>query len=74
MGPLLSSSSQKFRGQYGSVFGLFVFSSRIVVIADMMRVYEILLKRPKLYRRINLIEAIELKSPLFSQMGSYGAD
>jgi hypothetical protein len=72
MGPLLS---QKFRGQYGSVFELFfVFSSRIVVIADMMRVYEILLKRPKLYRRINLIEAIELKSSLFSQMGSYGAD
>ena len=67
------SSLQKFHCQYGSVFELFVFSSRIVVIADVMCVYDILLKRPKLYRRTDrmepIAEAIELESSVFFSNG-----
>ena len=67
------TSLQKYHKQYGYIFEMFVFSRRVIVIADIECIYDILLRRPKTYRRTNLMEpiaeAIEMESSVFFANG-----
>lgn len=44
--------------KYGPIYDIFAFSNRIVVIADVECIHDILLKRPKQYRRTEMMEPV----------------
>lgn len=49
---------KKFKQVYGNLYELKLFNKRVIVISDKLIVYEILSKRPKIFRRLQSFDYV----------------